>query len=199
MFPALLVGMEGWCSERSTLTWHLRATKLPRLLCFRLQASEHPTDGTGFGLSLTPTTVQRNERPEDMRARAHQRKYKNGTKYNTLLSQVLYGNTGFAPTPRAADGMFKALRNPENIPNGNGRGRLEDIVALGLKELVPTPAATDYKGTSPKHRHERTLIDLARRPTGKTIYLHPSFVEWMMGYPIGHSELKPSATRSSRS
>ena len=105
-FQALLIGMEGWSSSRCRLTWRLRGTKYGRMYC-RLQVSTLPTEETGFGLLLTPTTIERAEEPEKMRARAEKNGYKYGTKYNSLMSQIVYGN--FLPTPTGQDGKNSTL------------------------------------------------------------------------------------------
>ena len=81
-------------------------------------------------------------------------------------------------------------------------------------ELIPTPRACDYKGASPKRwysqkvqverereiereRESRTgrsyrnqlneLVELT--PLGVIGRLNPTWTEWLMGYPIGWTEL----------
>lgn len=60
-----LVGMEGWSSSRCALTWRMKVTKYNRAY-FQLQVSTPRTGVTGFGLSPTVTSVQRNH-PERVR------------------------------------------------------------------------------------------------------------------------------------
>ena len=74
-------------------------------------------------------------------------------------------------------------------------------------KMWPTPSATDYKGSVTQSlvmerlehpRGVRLPEELVRRgETGGQ--LNPEFVEWLMGFPIGHTALKPSATPKSRS
>jgi len=104
-FPALLIGQEGWYSRKCNLTWKLRATKFNRMY-FQLAVSMPRTGGKGSGLLpmlQTPTTTERSERPEEMRERAERKGYKNGTKYNSLKSQILYDPQilKLLPTPTA--------------------------------------------------------------------------------------------------
>lgn len=54
-----------------------------------------------FGLLQTSSTMEISEPPEKMRERALNNGYKNGTKYNGLLSQMLY--SGILPTPSAGN------------------------------------------------------------------------------------------------
>jgi len=74
----------------------LKVTDMPSSRClFRLVPSEPPTDETGCSSSQgvllqTPTTVQTDEPPEKMRARAEKNGYKNGTKFGSLTNQIKY-------------------------------------------------------------------------------------------------------------
>jgi len=67
----------------------------------------------------------------------------------------------------------------------------------------PTPVATMHKGWSPNHNRadtdnrldysvERESFQLGQ-PT-PPMRLNPNWVEWLMGWPIGHTDLKPLAT-----
>ena len=69
--------------------------------------------------------------------------------------------------------------------------------------LWPTPTASDFKGASSGCRKIREAeISMLRYflhfhfagPDQKTTYPNPTLLEAMMGYPIGHTELKPSET-----
>ena len=100
-YLGLLIGLTGWYSRRCALTWSLKGSRFNRLY-FQLRVSPHAhTEETECGLLLTPTTIERAEDPKEMRRRAEEKGYKNGTKYNSLMSQIIYGN--FLPTPVASD------------------------------------------------------------------------------------------------
>lgn len=71
--------------------------------------------------------------------------------------------------------------------------------------LLPTPAARDWKGAV----KPETMAKKGRNPStnslpdaiehrGEDGRLNPQFVEWLMGYPIDHTELKDLGTRLSR-
>jgi hypothetical protein len=72
--------------------------------------------------------------------------------------------------------------------------------------LLPTPTASDCKGATENCRRikERDLsylrfyLHFHARPDYPVSYPHPAFVERMMGYPIGHTDLGLSETRSFR-
>lgn len=62
------------------------------------------------------------------------------------------------------------------------------------------PTATAYKGWSPNHnradtndRLDYTIEREAYSPGQQTLpmRLNPAWVEWLMGWPIGHTDLKP--------
>jgi hypothetical protein len=61
--------------------------------------------------------------------------------------------------------------------------------------LLPTPRHNEYKGASLKrfaggeaYRHQLSeLVECT--PRGRIGYLNPEWTEWLMGYPIGWTEL----------
>ena len=81
-----------------------------------------------------------------------------------------------------------------------GSGLLHTPTATA--KLWPTPTATDYKG-APKNRFMgsekyRGNLREAVRSDHHSGQLNPTWVEWLMGFPIGHTDLSPSETQSFR-
>ncbi len=148
-----------------------------------------------MNLLQTPITVQHCESPESMKERAMKKGYRNGTTYNSLLSQLVYG--GLLPTPQAVDSSIGAVigRNDHFILTKNGTPRKVNqngsngSVGLGrLFHLMNTPMATDWKGGSTRKNSSFQRASLrgeihADYGTGKTSQLNPLFVEEMMGFP----------------
>ena len=72
----------------------------------------------------------------------------------------------------------------------------------GQARLWPTPRAAD--GTKGIRTAEGTAKERLRRKNGQDLpttiggRLNPEWVEWLMGYPTGHTESKDSATPSCR-
>ena len=70
-----------------------------------------------------------------------------------------------------------------------------DVQGGGVLQPLPTPTARDYKGrTSTKWNEKygpKVLPDVLTQ-IGDHMSVSPYFVEEMMGYPIGWTELKPS-------
>jgi hypothetical protein len=87
----------------------------------------------------------------------------------------------------------------ERVGNGNGFG-------LTLNQWVkmwPTPSATDWKGiykpeTVARRASESTrgvrLPEQVSRDEGNSGELNPAWVEWLMGFPIGWTDLGDSET-----
>ena len=71
------------------------------------------------------------------------------------------------------------------------------IVATG-GGLLPTPTTRDYKDAGPNVNFEKVakksklpgVVVIACQATGENTYLNPSFVEEMMGFPPGWTDLK---------
>jgi hypothetical protein len=59
-----------------------------------------------------------------------------------------------------------------------------------------TPTARDWKGYT--NRAGESICNQMRDLYGGTGSLNPTWVEWLMGYPLGWTDLEPSATPSSR-
>lgn len=159
---------------RSGMTRSGTAYKLPTL-ARRISA-------TGSSFWGTPTAHERTHSP---------RQVAGGVQLaNQAADSVMW------PTPRCADGMISPLRDPSKIKDIS---RLEDRVALH-----PTPTVSgnhNRKGSGPKSGDG--LATFARRldePNGESTqrtYLNPEWVEWLMGFPIGWTDLEDLETPSS--
>lgn len=110
--------------------------------------------------------------------------------------------SGFLPTPVAMDagsGRF-------NTSTSSGSKPRPTLAMMARKNLWPTPQASDNKD-----RGNLSTPAIARRvEIGKQVSLsmcvssengrlNPEWVEWLMGWPIGHTDLKPLETAKSHS
>ena len=107
--------------------------------------------------------------------------------------------SGSWPTPRCQ--MIRPVQIREDIEKGH-KGNLEEVVALAEQNMWPTPAARDYKGAnSLEHcevngtgrKHMDQLPNAVAHgdkpePSGA---LNPTWVEWLMGWPIGWTSMEP--------
>lgn len=110
---------------------------------------------------------------------------------------TLQGAVKMWPTPRAADGE-KGTRSLEgHLKERERRGNGVDLpTAVAVRRWGP-PTARDWKdnGKSPSS-FTRNSETLATQVGGK---LSPLWTEWLMGYPIGHTELSAWAMQWFRS
>jgi hypothetical protein len=85
------------------------------------------------------------------------------------------------PTPRAEH------------DSGGHRGKA-DTLHSAVKRW-PTPTTQDASNNGAPSQHERNSLPLNAAIGGA---LNPTWVEWLMGYPLGWTDCGDSATRSSR-
>ena len=94
------------------------------------------------------------------------------------------------PTPRASDG---AKGGP------NQRGSKGDLTLPAAVQPFRTPSSRDWKGMSAASWLSRTQGDLTPTlPDQVGGQLNPTWVEWLMGFPIGWTDCGHSETRSCR-
>jgi hypothetical protein len=204
--------MEGWYSKRCALTWKLVGTPYNRSY-FQLAVSVLPTEEIECGLLLTPTSTERCEHPDDMRARAEKNGYKNGTKYNSLSSQIVYGmlptpiagdwkgqrrsdgtasmlsgkaSLGMLPTPTAFD--YNTPRSQEawdKAKEKHGDALQNPLKQMAAFGMLPTPVASDHQNRWPTEnwKGDSDLPSVVNGELGTRSQLSPLFVEEMMGFP----------------
>lgn len=101
------------------------------------------------------------------------------------LATVVHKAEAFFPTPRASDGE----KGGTNQKIG-GKPALASIAAM-----FPTPTAQDAKNsTLPPSQRERDSVPGHLIRDGVSGQLNPEWVEWLMGFPAGWTELKDSET-----
>lgn len=167
-----------WASPGHSLTWTVSDINQHIGFCLRLQ-SEHPIGGTECGLLHTPTATA-NQMAPSMKS-------------------------GWWATPRATDGTGgpnkldeKGRRVSQTNPDLVFGAKLADQV-----RMWPTPTANEDAAGTPNGKMQKMLANHPgiRGTTPKQWgrgTLNPKWVEWLMGFPIGWTDLKPSETPSSR-
>lgn len=177
----MLLESSQWRSTRCYLTWKASATPARRLL-FRLVPSMPRTEGTGP--LLWPTAV----------ASDYKRRGPNSKQIGLPEAVRMW------PTPSATDCGRTAI-NPVLTPNGTIRhmnksggqsyARLDAVAAM-----FPTPIASDWKNRGCKDYRKNRECQLQTTVGGQ---LNPTWVEWLMGFPIGWTDLSASETPSCHS
>ncbi len=107
---------------------------------------------------------------------------RNGTAYQRApLVRLTRGTvSGSWPTPVRADGE----RASETYKRGNP-------TLLGAVLRWQTPTVQDAKNNGGPGQHSENTVPLNAQVGGK---LNPQWVEWLMGFPTGWSDLEDSAT-----
>jgi DNA (cytosine-5)-methyltransferase 1 len=200
-----------WNSTVVFLTWKLRATLSKRLL-FQLAPSMPSIGETEFGLSA------RERNPEDHLWSTPCAKSGGTTRKDFGIS--LTEQARLFPTPRANDaekrgniaidvrnGLLAAVKmwpTPKAILRGGCMSEMKrrspDLHAL--VKMFPTPNASDNRNRGSLNNPSIQRRIAIGKQIGLTMQvggqLNPTWVEWLMGYPIGHTELGHSETQSFR-
>jgi DNA (cytosine-5)-methyltransferase 1 len=171
---------------------------------YQLPNLERRIDATGSGLWPTPTSND-----------ALNAGYQKG--HGDRIYPTLPGAVGSAPIPlgKIRGGFWPTPR----AEHDSGRHRGQPDTRHSAVKTWPTPSSRDWKDTPgmaqdayDKHGKFRNRIDQLARMTyaierasspptpdsGASGSLNPTFVEWLMGYPLGWTALKAWGTRSSR-
>jgi DNA (cytosine-5)-methyltransferase 1 len=152
------------------------------------------TDVTASGLWRTPSAQASGILPERLETKSGnapkrgERLYDKRTGRNAQFG--LEQQVRFWPTPTASEGTGAQ-------PNTGRTG------GKSLREAVmyPTPTASMYKGSSAAaltrangRDRSNDRLDHCLQASEGSGSLNPNWVEWLMGFPIGHTDLKPSET-----
>lgn len=163
----MLLGTSRWASTKCLLTWKAKATPQGRLL-YQLVPSMLPTEEIESGLLHTPTA-----------------------KANQLAPSMRDRDAGsWWRTPSADQGgtPLALLEGKTTRPSGHKiQIRLQDQVRMWT-----TPTAHNAKETAAPSEYNRNTPTLAAQVGGS---LNPAWVEWLMGFPTGHTDLSSSETQ----
>ena len=105
---------------------------------------------------------------------------KGRTRPANLREQVCPETAALWPTPTSRDYKDGSAKECQNVPVNGLLGR-----AVHQNRLLTTPTASDAVGTHGGGNSRSLRTDAGGQ-------LNPAWVEWLMGYPAGWTELKPS-------
>ena len=173
----MLLESSTWHSTLCYLTWKVRTTPMKRLF-FQLVPSTPHTDGIECGLWATPQAMDCLT-PKQQQGLEHEinEARKGRTNFANLKEQAVYGKK-MLPTPQATE----ARQGWQNRSRGK-KGSQESLSTVVRKQMLPTPDANIRGARVNQNDHQVTLQDV----TGGQ--LNPNWVEWLMGFPIGWSDL----------
>lgn len=179
----MLLASSVWHSTRCFLTWKIKATKQGHLL-YQLAVSMPRIEGTASPLWHTPN-VPNGGRVNPLEMSQTGRMPDGKKRQVGLEHQVRMVERGLWPTPTQRD--HKGANSMEHLCREgmkNHRGQLANAV-----KLVPTPKAQNAFGAGQRHGDGGPSLDVV---VGGQ--LNPSWVEWLMGFPIGWTDLNASET-----
>ena len=157
----MLLGSSIWRSTRCTLTWKTKVTPSKHLL-FRLVPSTPRTEETD--VPLFPTITVFDAGCGDL----------SGKEYSgTLHAMKLIQAAKMFPTVTAADYRRRG-------PNSRQQG-LPEVV-----RMWPTPIAADWKNRGCTNYRKKREFQPQTSVGGQ---LNPDWVEWLMGFPPGWTEV----------
>lgn len=139
--------------------------------CSERMMSELPISEKGSGYWRTPHASDGEGGIMEMRS---------GTAgHYKLRDQVQEKNKQFWPTPQSRDGAHNesGFSNQRSLP--------KEV------KIFPTPTVNDSKNNAPPSQAKRNTPPLNSVIGGA---LNPTWVEWLMGWPLGWTDLKPLAT-----
>lgn len=175
-----------WHSTRCLLTWKEKVTK-SNVSLFRLAVSTPHIKESGASLWPTPSTG----------------------------APLCGGTNSFKTLQKMAEKGLITEEERRSFSQGDGGKTNPELMEwlMGYEkkftELIPTPTATDYKGGitdriwmpsvgmgKSETKYRGLLREFAENtPRGKIGYLNPDWTEWLIGVPIGWSDLGASATQ----
>lgn len=124
---------------------------------------------------------------------------------STLAPPTSGNESGLWLTPRVVeiDETPEKFRQRMNSKRQNDRKNGFGNLTMQVKATFPTPTRSDHKGSGPtmmrkdgKLRGDRLDYALERNLDGTSTggQLNPPWVEWLMGWPLGWTDLKPLGT-----
>ena len=171
-----LLGSSIWRSTRCSLTWKTKVTKGGRCL-FRLAASTRRTGASDA--QLWPTVTGFDATGGELKGKEYC-----GTRHAMKLGQAVR----MFPTPRA-----NCMTGASWAPRRQGAPDLQTVAAMFP---TPTTGAGLCGGTGNYQQLQAleasgqiTPEERRSMQAGNGGQLNPDWVEWLMGYPIGWSEV----------
>ena len=159
-------------SEECSVTWP-RSGMTVDGQCWELPTLAHPTSATGSGLWVpTPLATDASKCPSDSLARFANQSLKKS--FRAKAAQIW-------PTPTVCGNY-----NRKGASKTSGDGLATAVLKCA------TPTARDWRsGKASQATHDRNSRPLSEQIGG---LLNPTWVEWLMNWPIGWTDLKHSAT-----
>ena len=163
-------------------------------LILKLRLSELGTgDRECFSLQPTPTTMDALPPKSPEALKKEMTGSRSGQKQPCNLRDWVAVQEGMRlwPTPRANEYKDVLQSVPPSRKKDPGKCNLTQAVAMD--QMLATPCARDYRtGQRKRYENKARANNLNDQIGGQ---LNPTWVEWLMGFPIGWTDLNASETR----
>ena len=185
-FSKTFMVTSSWDSTRCYLIWRPLATPQGRLL-FQLAVSMLPINETESGLWATPNTMDHLPQRSEESTKKMQEGHRKGRKRpSNLREQVDEETIAMWPTPTAMTGGTGVAPSHKNGKHGwNTGAAVNDSLSDNPTKMWPTPKASSAMTDSTESRVRGVSSEEWKRGA-----LNPTWVEWLMGYPEGWTELE---------
>ena len=154
-------------------------------LILRLRLSERGTDDQGYSSpasQMWPTPMRMDYAKERMRSTQQ--------KAGSRRSLDLPSAVRLWPTPRANEYKDVLQSVPPSRQKDPGKCNLTQAVAMD--QMLATPCARDYRtGQRKRYENQARANNINDQVGGQ---LNPTWVEWLMGFPPGWTDLNASET-----
>ena len=181
LFSKTFMVTSAWDSTRCSLTWSPKATPRGRLL-FQLSPSAPHTNETESGLWATPRTTDVTGGPRQLDEKGRRI---SKTNPNLKFGANLADQVRMWPTPRASE--YKDCGPVGSKSHTHMHDRKYLCAAV---KMWPTPSASEHKAGQPGDKMQKMLGNHPEVRNSGTGTLNPTWVEWLMGYPKGWTDLK---------
>jgi hypothetical protein len=160
--------------------------------CYPQKTLELPTCESAFGSLLpTPTASTYGTRNNGHRSDGTEYKTKGAPSLETMARKALW------PTPTCGDAYSSGSRNTPTSKAHPGISLTDAVRGDGGagRERLPTPAARDYLSpNATKERKDGHNGFMGQLPNVVGGQLNPTWVEWLMGWPLGWTACEPLET-----
>ena len=182
LFVKTFLATSLWASTRCFLTWQTKPITQSKHFILELYPSMPHIEECDFGLSqeMWPTPIASTGGPY--------KNHKGDEKKIPSSGNPLATAVAMWPTPNASDSKQANMKDGHDIKKGYLRG---------VVKMYPTPTASLEKHSTKKAYWENRIQKGRQEDIQMRVYketgsgsLNPQWVEWLMGYPEGWTDLK---------
>jgi hypothetical protein len=164
--------------------------------CWEQRTLEQTIRGTEFGLSPDGMATFHTSNTTGLDGGSNSRKaLRKKQMYPTPIVGCVEGGEQSSRVEKTESGGY--IIRKLNKPNMTYGAKLSDAILYEEKKKWPTPLSTEYRANRVKQENHHNGLTQAVLATQNGGQLNPTWVAWLMGWPLGWSNLKPLETDKS--